>query len=102
MNSIAWGRSATRCQELEFIAGDDPHMVGAFKTPGLRNVAGRAPYMHAGQIATLQDVVRHYARAPRAAIGHNERRPLALSEEEIDDLVKFLGTLSGAISEEQQ
>lgn len=88
------------CAELEFIAADDPHMLGAFKTPSLRNVAQRAPYMHAGQIATLDSVVRHYASAPRAAVGHSERQPVRLSEQEIGDLVRFLGTLSGTIMED--
>ncbi len=88
------------CSELEFIAADDPHMVGAFKTPSLRNVALRAPYMHAGQLATLNDVVRHYAAAPRAAAGQNERKPVQLSEQEITDLVAFLGTLSGPIKQD--
>lgn len=93
---------ATRqqCQELEFIADDDPHMVGAFKTPSLRNVAERAPYMHAGQIASLADVVRHYSAAPPAKTGKNERHPLALSDGEIADLARFLETLSGPIVEQ--
>ena len=51
---------------------DDPALVGAFKTPGLRGVAQRAPYMHAGQFATLEQVVRHYVAAPHAAVGHSE------------------------------
>jgi cytochrome c peroxidase len=87
------------CQELQFIARDDPHMIGAFKTPSLRNVALRAPYMHAGQIATLTGVVRHYAAAPAAAVGRSERKPLRLSEQEIADLAGFLATLSGPIVE---
>ena len=87
-----------QCQELEFIADRDPKMAGAFKSPGLRNVAQRAPYMHAGQVATLPDVVRHYASAPKAAVGSTERKPVPFSEQEIADLVSFLGTLSGPIS----
>lgn len=87
------------CRELQFIAADDPHMDGAFKTPSLRNVALRAPYMHAGQIGTLDGVVRHYAAAPPSATGHNERRPMALTEREIADLAGFLATLSGDIRE---
>ena len=86
------------CQELEFIADRDPKMAGAFKTPGLRNVAQRPPYMHAGQIATLADVVRHYASAPKAAAGRTERKPVPFTEQEVADLVSFLGTLSGPIS----
>lgn len=81
------------CAELEFIAADDPHMVGAFKTPSLRDVARRAPYMHAGQVATLAEAVRHYAKAPAAAVGHNERKPMQLTDQEATDLVNFLSTL---------
>jgi cytochrome c peroxidase len=87
------------CQELEFMASDDTHMVGAFKTPSLRNVALRPPYMHAGQIGTLRDVIQHYANAPSALVGHNERKRVAFSEQEMNDLVNFLGTLSSLVIE---
>jgi len=88
---------------------DDPALEGAFKTPGLRGVAGRPPYMHAGQFATLEQVVRHYVSAPHAAVGHSElthrhpgagaakhaeRAPIELSDAEVADLVSFLGSLS--------
>jgi cytochrome c peroxidase len=88
-----------QCRELQFISSGDPTMNGAFKTPSLRNVAERAPYMHSGQIGSLTDVVRHYAAAPPAATGKNERRPMALSEQDITDLAGFLATLSGDIKE---
>jgi cytochrome c peroxidase len=87
------------CDELRFMITDDPALEGAFKTPTLRNVSLRPPYMHAGQIATLDEVVRHYMKAPRAAVGHNERKPMRLSEGEARALVDFLGTLSGPIIE---
>ena len=98
-----------QCQELRFMPSDDPSMLGAFKTPGLRDVARRPPYMHAGQFTTLDRVVRHYVDAPHAAIGHSElthshppgpktthaeRAPIELTEAEIRDLVAFLGSLS--------
>lgn len=98
------------CRELEFIAADDPAMVGAFKTPSLRNVAERAPYMHAGQFRTLEEVVAHYARSPKAAVGHSElaheggghaeRQPIRLSDAEVHDIVAFLKTLSGPLVNE--
>jgi len=94
------------CQELSFMAADEPDMVGAFKTPSLRNVALRAPYMHAGQFGTLDEVVAHYVRAPAAAVGHSElahdgvahdnRKPIRLTEEEMRDVVAFLHTLASA------
>jgi cytochrome c peroxidase len=94
-----------RCDELRFIVGDDRALDAAFKTPSLRNVALRPPYMHAGQFATLDEVVRHYATSPAATVGHSElahadRKPIRLSENEINDLVAFLGALSSPIAAE--
>ena len=86
-----------QCEELRFLAEDDEHMVGAFKTPSLRNVSQRAPYMYAGQIATLEQVLQHYAAAPRAVTGHSELQPLRLDASELRDLAAFLGTLDGAV-----
>jgi cytochrome c peroxidase len=68
----------------------------AFKTPTLRSVALRAPYMHNASIATLMDVVRHYekggidrpSRSPMLA-------PVQLTETERLDLVAFMETLTG-------
>lgn len=83
----------TQCQELRFMAVNDPALEGAFKTPGLRGVGQRAPYMRAGQMASLQDVVQHYNRAPAAAVGRSERSALRLTEQEVRDLVAFLHAL---------
>jgi cytochrome c peroxidase len=98
-----------QCQELRFMVSDDPALEGAFKTPGLRGVAHRPPYMHAGQFATLEQVVRHYVAAPHAVVGHSElmhrhatgtaakhaeRAPIELTDADVADLVSFLGTLS--------
>lgn len=94
---------AEECGELNFMADRDPAMEGAFKTPGLRGIADRPPYMHAGQFASLERVIRHYIDAPKAAIGHNElaekhgshgRDPTRLTEDDVRHLVAFLGTLS--------
>ncbi len=88
-----------QCGELNFMAGDDPHMRGAFKTPSLRNVALRPPYMHAGQLVTLAEVVRHYAAAPASAFGHSELKPMKLTEQELGDLAAFLAALTGPVVE---
>ena len=91
------------CQELRFMsAQDDPQMEGAFRTPSLRNVALRPPYMHAGQFASLEAVLAHYRRAPAAALGRSElalNGPQRLSDREAQAIVAFLGTLSGPIEE---
>jgi cytochrome c peroxidase len=85
------------CGELRFAVAEGEELVRAYKTPSLRNVAERAPYMHAGQIATLDDVVAHYDDAPKAPFGHSELRELRLSREERKQLVLFLRTLSGPV-----
>jgi cytochrome c peroxidase len=82
------------CAELQFAVTEGEELVRAYKTPSLRGVAERAPYMHAGQLATLADVVRHYDQAPAAPAGHSELRRLRLSERERAQLEAFLRTLS--------
>ena len=75
---------------------DDAMMRYAFKTPTLRSVALRPPYMHNSSQATLYDVVKHYEKEP---IDRPSRSPLfvavALSEPERLDLVAFMQTLTG-------
>ena len=82
------------CAELRFAATEGEELVRAYKTPSLRGVAERAPYMHAGQHATLAEVVSHYDRAPAAPAGHSELRPLRLSARERAQLEAFLRTIS--------
>src|SRR5262245_3515785 len=68
----------------------------AFKTPTLRDVARRAPYMHDGSVPTLEAVIDLY---DRGGIERPSRSklifPLGLSKSEKADLVAFLGTLTG-------
>lgn len=86
------------CQELRFAVTEGEALVRAYKTPSLRNVAERAPYMHAGQLATLADVVAHYDRAAAAPFGHSELKPLHLSQRERRQIEAFLHTLSGPLA----
>jgi cytochrome c peroxidase len=88
---------AEACGELRFAKSDDHGLERQFKPPSLRNVAERAPYMHAGQFATLREVLEHYNRAPQAPAGASELAPLGLSARELDQLEAFLGSLSGPI-----
>jgi cytochrome c peroxidase len=76
---------------------DLPEVQYAFKTPTLRNVARRAPYMHDGSVATLEEVIEMYDRGGnvhRPSLSA-EIRPLNLSEQEKRALVAFLQTLTG-------
>jgi cytochrome c peroxidase len=86
------------CDELRFAVTEGEELVRAYKTPSLRGVAERAPYMHAGQLATLGDVVAHYNRAPAAPFGHSELKPLKLSDAERRQIEAFLRTLSSPLA----
>jgi len=86
------------CTELRFVKTGDSTLVGAFKPPTLRNVAETAPYMHAGQFATLREVLVHYNRAAPAPVGKTELFPLGLSGKELAQLEAFLKTLSGPLA----
>jgi cytochrome c peroxidase len=70
----------------------------AFKTPTLRDVARRAPYMHDGSIATLEEVIDLY---DRGGIERPSRsvliRPLGLTDDERADLIVFLHTLTSPL-----
>jgi cytochrome c peroxidase len=87
------GPRAARLRHLAYT----PEQDGQMKTPSLRNVALSPPYMHDGSLATLEDVVRFYSELPGVAtVGHREDSliPLALTDDEIDDLVSFLESLT--------
>jgi cytochrome c peroxidase len=62
---------------------------GAFKTPGLRNVAAHPPYMHDGSISTLGAVIDYYDR-------------LGLSSSEERDLLAFLRALNEPVDHPKQ
>ena len=66
---------------------------GKFKTPTLRNIAITAPYMHDGSIATLEEVVDHYATGGKT--GHDSiMQKFQLTPQNRADLVAFLKTLT--------
>lgn len=90
-----WSDAPGVCKELEFMAVAAHEQERAFKVPSLRNVANHAPYMHAGQLESLADVLDHYNRAAAAAAGHTELKPLKLNARELRQLEAFLRTLSG-------
>jgi len=71
--------------------------LGKFKVPGLRNIAATAPYMHDGSLATLEDVIEHYAAGGRGDPTTDPLiKPLSLSSEEKADLLEFLRSLTDA------
>ncbi|MEE2710075.1 MAG: cytochrome c peroxidase [Gemmatimonadota bacterium] len=69
--------------------------IGRFKTPTLRNVARRPPFMHDGSLPDLRTVVLHYNRG--GILNPNlspEIQPLNLAQDEIRNLIEFLDALT--------
>lgn len=77
------------------VTGNDKDLK-AFKTPGLRNIQQRAPYMHDGSMATLDQVIVHYIAGgiPRASRSDKIKvRPM--TAQQMQDLRSFLESLTG-------
>jgi cytochrome c peroxidase len=70
--------------------------IGKYRPPSLRNVAVTAPYMHDGSIATLAEVLDHYAAGGRLDHPNKSRilRPFRLTDSERQDLIQFLESLT--------
>ena len=70
----------------------------AFKTPTLRDVARRGPYMHDGSVPTLEAVIDLYDRGGiERSSRADEIHPLGLTKDEKADLIAFLHTLDGTL-----
>ena len=85
----------------------DPADKGRFKPPSLRNIGLTAPYMHDGSIATLEEVLDHYARGGRlieegpnagdGALNPNKSSLVSgfqMTEQEKADIIAFLNALT--------
>jgi cytochrome c peroxidase len=82
-----------------YLITKDPKDIGKFKTPGLRNVAVTAPYMHNGSFKTLREVIDYYdepAKFMKHSINRDTILPIkiGLSELEKQDLEAFLHSLT--------
>jgi cytochrome c peroxidase len=80
-----------------FAITHDPVDNGAFKTPSLRNLTGRGPYMHNGSIATLAEVISLYNRGGGEGEKSDLIAPLNLTASEEADLEVFLHSLDGTV-----
>jgi len=69
--------------------------LARFKVPTLRNIALTPPYMHDGSISSLSEVIEHYNHG---GFNHHNKstliKPLDLTDQQKDDLIKFLKTLT--------
>ena len=84
-----------------FIVTEKESHKGAFKTPTLRDVAKRPPYMHDGSQKTLEDVVSFYSKGGHKNPWLSESiKPLNLTAAEQADLIVFLQALTGEVAPE--
>lgn len=94
---IGWDPVAKKfADEGRFAVTKDDADRGAFKTPGLRDVALRAPYMHDGSVATLRETVLHYrdGGTPNPTLDPRIEK-IDLTDAEVDALVAFMQALTG-------
>ncbi len=70
--------------------------LGKFRAPTLRNIAVTAPYMHDGSMATLEEVIDHYAEGGKFDSPNKSRmiHPLNLTKQDKSDLIEFLKSLT--------
>ena len=87
---------ATDMSELgRFLVTKNSSDIGAFRTSLLLNIGITPPYMHDGSVETLWDVMDHYNKGGEANLFlDGGMEPLALTEDEINDIVSFLFTLT--------
>lgn len=81
-----------KCQQLWFMDTEARKYMGGMKTPTLRNVVERPPYMHAGQFSTIREVLDFYRKSKNPEVEHQ-----GLKNRDLAALEAFLGTLSGPI-----
>lgn len=75
-----------------------PYDNGKFKVPTLVNIAQTAPYMHDGRFKTLDEVLDHYASGGHFAANVNANvRKLDFTEQDKQDLIAFLNTLTDSV-----
>ena len=86
-----------------YLITQDPNDRWKIRTPQLRNVELSGPYMHNGQLSTLKEVVEFYNQGGVTEVGKMKNEtisplmfPLNLTENEVNDLVEFLKTLTGS------
>ena len=105
MGAMTWTEVEEKLEELalgtdmselgRFMVTKNRSDIGAFRTSMLLNIGITQPYMHDGSLETLWDVIDHYNKGGEPNLFlDGGMEPLALSDEEIDQLVAFLFALT--------
>lgn len=82
------------CTKLQYMQRNRHQLIGAYKTPSLRNVGNTAPYLHNGSKQTLAEVLDHYINSTEIKAGRADLKPITLTAEEKSALIAFLNTLN--------
>jgi cytochrome c peroxidase len=94
-HNVGIGMEAEQYDVGRFKVTEEEQNRGAFKTPTLRDIAKSAPYFHNGQASTLIEAVKIMAGG---GIDNpyldGLLEPIELTDQELADLLEFLGTLS--------
>ncbi len=91
--------SVKSADEGRFAFTSKSNDMRSFKTPSLRDVAKRPPYMHDGSFPTLEEVVRYYASVRKTnqdGLLDAKLKSFEPTDRDVDDLVAFLESLSGS------
>lgn len=89
-------RTKTFADEGRFAVSAKAEDMGAFKTPGLRDLMEHAPFMHDGSHATLKETVELYNKGGIANPALSPKiKPLNLNPQEVEAIVAFLEALDG-------
>jgi cytochrome c peroxidase len=93
----------TEMSELgRFMVTKNRSDIGSFRTSILLNIGITGPYMHDGSLPTLWDVMDHYNKGGEPNLFlDGGMEPLALTEDEIDQVVAFLFSLTDVRFQEQ-
>jgi cytochrome c peroxidase len=78
------------------IAPNEPNAQHAFKTPGLRDITQRAPFMHNGSVPDLESVMVHYVSGGMERPSKSSQmKAIQLNSDDVQDVIAFLKTLTG-------
>ena len=94
---VGWNPKTKKfADEGRYKVSGNPDDLGAFKTPSLREVSRRSPFMHDGSMATLSETVDHYNKGGiRNPALSPKMKPLKLTRAERQSLVAFMRALEG-------
>lgn len=89
---------AETCTKLQYMQRNRHQLIGAYKTPTLRNVANTAPYFHNGSQPDLAKVLDHYINSQEIQAGRADLKAITLTDHEKTALITFLKTLNAEAS----